>query len=228
MSDPGSLPAAGGLAERDLVAAMRHLPGCREYLDLPVEDAVIHRVLDSARFAPSGGNRQGWRVVVVRNDSTKRALRDLYLAPWMRYVREHYGTDESMSADRKRRVEEATRMAETMHEVPVHLLVWLDMSVVAVTDANADRPSVVAGGSVFPFIQNVQLAARAEGLGTRITTLLSEEEGAVRSLVAAPDGWALAALLLVGWPQRLPKKLSRQPVESFAWSERFDGKTFTV
>lgn len=228
MSENGHLPTAGGLAETDLVAAMRHTPGCREYLDAQVEDAVLHRVLDSARFAPSGGNRQGWRVAVVRDEATKRALRDLYLAPWMRYVREHYGTDDSMSDDRKRRVEEATRMAESMHEVPVHLLVWLDMSVVAVTDATANRPSVVAGGSVFPFIQNVQLAARAEGLGTRITTLLSEEESSVRELVAAPEGWALAALLLVGWPERLPKKLSRQPVESFTWSERFDGKAFTA
>lgn len=219
---------AGGLAEPDLVAAMRNLPGCREYLDLPVEDAVLHRVLDSARFAPSGGNRQGWRVAVVRDANTRRALRDLYLAPWMRYVNEHYGTDETMSEDRKRRVAEATRMAESMDEVPVHLLVWLDMSVVAVTDSAAGRPSVVAGGSVFPFIQNVQLAARAEGLGTRITTLLSEEEAAVRALVRAPDGWALAALVLVGWPVRLPKKLSREPVETFTWFERFDGPRFTA
>jgi hypothetical protein len=165
-------------------------------------------------------------VVVVRNPQAKRSLRDLYLAPWMRYVHEHYGTDETMTADRKRRVEDATRMAESMHEVPVHLLVWLDLSVVAVTDINAGRPSVVAGGSVFPFIQNVQLAARAEGLGTRITTLLSEEEPAVRELVGAPDGWALAALLLVGWPERLPTKLSRQPVETFTWNERFDGEAF--
>lgn len=229
MSDRNPAPAtAAGLAEPDLVAAMRNLPGCREYLDLPVEDAVLHRVLDSARFAPSGGNRQGWRVAVVRDANTKRALRDLYLAPWLRYVNEHYGTDETMSEDRKRRVADATRMAESMDEVPVHLVVWLDMSVVAVTDSAAGRPSVVAGGSVFPFIQNVQLAARAEGLGTRITTLLSEEEAAVRALVGAPDGWALAALVLVGWPVRLPKKLSREPVETFTWLEHFGGATFTV
>lgn len=207
---------------------MRQTPGCREYRDDPVSDEVIHRVLDNARFAPSGGNRQGWRVVIVREPATKQALEDLYVAPWRKYVLEHYGTPETMSEDRKRRVAEADRMAASMHEVPVQLLVWLDLSVVAVTDAAADRPSVVAGGSVFPFIQNLQLAARNEGLGTRITTLLSNEEERVRSLVGAPDGWALAAMILVGWPVRLPTKLSRQPVESFAWRERFDGSPFQL
>jgi len=207
---------------------MRQTPGCREYRDDPVSDEVLHRVLDSARFAPSGGNRQGWRVVVVRNPQTKQSLEDLYVAPWRQYVLEHYGTAETMTEDRKRRVADADRMAASMHSVPVHLLVWLDLSVVAVTDASADRPSVVAGGSVFPFIQNLQLAARNEGLGTRITTLLSGEEERVRALVGAPDGWALAALLLVGWPVRLPTKLSRQPVESFTWNERFDGSPFVA
>ena len=118
----------------ELADVMRQTPGCREYRNDPVSDDVLHRVLDVARFAPSGGNRQGWRVVVVRNPDTKRALQSLYEEPWNRYVREHYGTDETMSDDRKRRVAEANRMAASMHEVPVHLLVWLDLSVVAVTD----------------------------------------------------------------------------------------------
>lgn len=212
----------------ELSDVMRQTPGCREYREDPVSDEVIHRVLDTARFAPSGGNRQGWRVVVVRDPAKKQVMQDLYIAPWRRYVLEHYGTPDTMSEDRKRRVAEADRMAEQVHAVPVHLLIWLDLSVVAVTDADADRPSVIAGGSVFPFIQNIQLAARNEGLGTRITTLLSYEEDRVRELVGAPQGWALGALLLVGWPVRLPTRLSRKPVEWFTWNERFDGERFTL
>ncbi len=212
----------------DLFEALRQTPGCRDYRDDPVPDDVLHRVLDAARFAPSGGNRQGWRVAVVREAATKRALRDLYLGPWREYVRAHYGPPETMDESRRRHVADADRMAETMDEVPVHLLVWLDMSVVAVTDAEAGRPSVVAGGSVFPFIQNIQLAARGEGLGTRITTLLSHNEAGVRRLVGAPDGWALAAVVLVGWPARLPTRLNRRPVESFTWRERFDGDRFAL
>lgn len=203
---------------------MRHTPGCREYLDSPVDDAVIYRVLDNARFAPSGGNRQGWRVVVIRDTATKLAMRDLYLGPWNAYVLEHYGTAETMSPERRKHVDAANQMAATMHEVPVMLSVWVDMSVLAVTDEHAGRPSVVAGGSVFPFVQNLQLAARDEGLGTRITTLLSYSETEVRHLLNAPDGYALAATVLLGWPRRLPKNLNRKPVEWFASKERFGGE----
>jgi nitroreductase len=207
----------------DLVEAMRHMPGCREYEPRHVDDDVLYRVLDNARFAPSGGNRQGWRVVVVRDADARRRLRDLYQVPWQRYVATHYGPAEEMSADRRRRVAESSAMAERLHEVPVHLTVWVEWSTLAVTDIDAPRPSVVAGGSIFPFIQNLQLAARAEGLGTRITTLLSYEEEAVRSLLRVPEGLALAALVLLGWPVRLPTRLSREPVESFAFLESFGG-----
>ena len=55
----------------------------REFRTDPVSDAVIYRVLDTARFAPSGGNRQGWRVIVVRNPDVRKALRDLYLRSWI-------------------------------------------------------------------------------------------------------------------------------------------------
>lgn len=203
---------------------MRQLPGCREYRPDDVPDEVLHRVLDDARFAPSGGNRQGWRVVVVRDADLRRRLGELYLPHWQAYVAAHYGPYDEMTPDRRRRVADADRMAETLHEVPVHLLVWVELSVLAVTDIGADRPSVVAGGSIFPFIQNVQLAARQAGLGTRITTLLSYEEEAVRSLVGAPPEWALAALVLTGWPVKLPTKLARNPVESFAFVDHANGE----
>lgn len=211
----------------DLIEAMRHMPGCRDYEDRDVDDAVLYRVFDNARFAPSGGNRQGWRVVVVRDPAVRRRLRELYQGPWGRYVAEHYGDLNSLTPVRRRWLDAGTQFANELDLVPVHLLVWVDLSVIAVTDINAGRPSVVAGGSIFPFIQNVQLAARAEGLGTRITTLLSYAEEEVRALVNAPDGLALAALVVMGWPLRLATKLNRRPVETFAVLDRFGGEPLT-
>jgi nitroreductase len=211
----------------DLIEAMRHMPGCRDYEDRDVDDAVLYRVFDNARFAPSGGNRQGWRVVVVRDPAVRRRLRELYQGPWVRYVAEHYGDLNSLTPVRRHWLAVGTQFANELDLVPVHLLVWVDLSVIAVTDINAGRPSVVAGGSIFPFIQNVQLAARAEGLGTRITTLLSYAEEEVRALVNAPDGLALAALVVMGWPLRLATKLNRRPVETFAVLDRFDGEPLT-
>ena len=66
----------------DLLDTLRTTGAVREFEDRPVPDELLYRVLDTARFAPSGGNRQAWRVVVVKDQSTREGLRDLYLTGW--------------------------------------------------------------------------------------------------------------------------------------------------
>ena len=61
----------------ELYDVMRTTFAARDFTDAPVEDAVIKKILDNARFAPSGGNRQGWKVIVVRDQSTRRELAPL-------------------------------------------------------------------------------------------------------------------------------------------------------
>jgi hypothetical protein len=70
------------LVDLDLVATLRSTGAVRQFLPEPVPDDVVARVLDTARFAPSGGNRQGWRVIVVKDAATRSTLRDLYLRGW--------------------------------------------------------------------------------------------------------------------------------------------------
>jgi nitroreductase len=70
----------------DLIDALRTTGAVREFTPEPVSDHVVARILDTARFAPSGGNRQGWRVVVVKDGDTRRRLRDLYLDGWYEYL----------------------------------------------------------------------------------------------------------------------------------------------
>ena len=70
----------------ELIEALRTTGAVREFLDTPVPDATVHRLLDTARFAPNGGNRQAWRVVVVKDPSVRRGLRDLYLPAWYQYL----------------------------------------------------------------------------------------------------------------------------------------------
>src|SRR3954452_10744511 len=70
----------------DLIETLRTTGATREFRAEPVDDDVVFRILDNARFAPSGGNRQGWRVVVVKDPATRRALRDLYLSGWYEYL----------------------------------------------------------------------------------------------------------------------------------------------
>ena len=70
----------------DLIDTLRSTGAVREFTDEPVPDDVLARVLDTARFAPSGGNRQGWRLVVVQDPENRRRLRDLYLDGWYPYL----------------------------------------------------------------------------------------------------------------------------------------------
>src|SRR5690606_18018987 len=70
----------------DLIDTLRTTGAVRAFTDEPVDDRTLVRILDTARFAPSGGNRQGWRVVVVRDPGTRRRLRDLYLDGWYEYL----------------------------------------------------------------------------------------------------------------------------------------------
>ena len=70
----------------ELVDALRTTGAVREFLPEPVSDEVVYRILDNARFAPSGGNRQGWHVVVVRDPSIRRRIRDAYLGGWYEYL----------------------------------------------------------------------------------------------------------------------------------------------
>jgi nitroreductase len=211
----------------DLYEAMSCAPTSRRFAPEDVPAGAIERALDAARFAPSGGNRQGWRVVVVRDPTTRAALRDLYLPQWRAYL-EHTGAAgmlaEPQAADpaRVRMVRRADEYAESLGEVPVHLVVGVRLADLAVTDAALPRQSIVGGASVYPFVQNLLLALRNEDLGAAMTTLLVPAEREVRQLLAIPDEIALAAHIGVGrradpWPERL----SRRPVQEFAFSERY-------
>jgi nitroreductase len=211
----------------DLHEAMRCAPTSRRFTGEPVAPEALRRALDSARFAPSGGNRQGWRVVVVREPERRRALRDLYLPHWRSYMEQTggarmLGSPEELDAARVRMLRGADEYAERLHEVPLHLVVCVRLADLAVTDAALPRQSIVGGASVYPFVQNLLLALRAEELGAAMTTLLVPAEAEVRRLLALPDDVALAAHIGVGHrADPWPKRLARNPVEDFAFAERY-------
>lgn len=214
----------------DLYAVMRCAPSTRRFSAEPVLREQLKRVLDSARFAPSGGNRQGWRVIVVTDPETRRRLRELYETPWREYT-ERTGVrallddptvEAGPSAGRVRMLRAADEFAHTFDRVPVHLVICVELDALAIVDAALPRPSIVGGASIYPFVQNILLGLRAEGLGAAFTTLLAPAEPQVRELLELPDGIALAGHISVGhradpWPRRL----SRNPVAAFAFSERW-------
>jgi nitroreductase len=211
----------------DLYEAMRCAPTTRRFKPDPVPRETLIRALDAARFAPSGGNRQGWRVIVVQDQGLRAALRDLYLPGWREYMQQTGGArvlaePESFDEKTVRNVQRADDYANGLDRVPVHLVVGVRLEDLAVTDAKLPRQSIVGGASVYPFVQNLLLALRAEGLGAALTTLLVPSEAEVKRLLEIPDGVALAAHIGVGY--RLdpwPKQLARKPVAEFAFAERY-------
>src|SRR6059036_3701503 len=112
----------------ELYEVLRTTFAAREFTADPLPDDVLARILDQARFAPSGGNRQGWRVVVVTDPATRAALGDLYLPHWRAYLELTGGAQMLAEPDafeprRTRMVRLANEYAENLAKVPVHLVV---------------------------------------------------------------------------------------------------------
>jgi nitroreductase len=217
----------------ELYELMRCVPSTRRFTDRPVPREVIERVLDNARFAPSGGNRQGWRVVVITDPDTRRRLRELYEEPWRAYTEatgaraildstEGEGGSGGLRPGRLRMLRAADEYAHTFDQVPVHLVICVEIRALAIVDRTLDRPSIVGGASIYPFVQNILLALRGEGLGAAFTTLLAPAEEQIRELLGLPDGVALAGHISTGYrADPWPARLSRNPVGEFAFAERY-------
>jgi nitroreductase len=222
----------------DLNEALRTTGAVRDFTDQPVDDAVLARVLDTARFAPSGGNAQAWRVVVVKDPANRRRLRDCYLQGSRDYLalaaaglRPWAPTNDRDAEARALAAGSTTSpgaFAENFDEAPVLLALFADLSIVAAIDRDADRYTFAAGASIYPFAWNVLLAARDEGLGGVITTIAIREEEQVKSILGAVDPLALAAVIALGYPVRQPRRLRRAPVSSFVTVDSIEGPVFEV
>jgi nitroreductase len=231
----------------DLIETLRTTGAVREFLPEPVEDEVLYRLLDTARFAPSGGNRQAWRVIVVKDPETRRALRDLYLPGWYEYLsmasarlvpwapvtdREAEAEAVTQATDLADRAAAAVAgghapgFAEALDAAPALLLVLADLSALAAVDRDHARYTFAGGASVYPFTWNLLLAARAEGLGGVITTMAIRREDEVRQLFSIPETFAVAALVVLGRPVSAARRLRRHPVDAFTWVDRFEGAAF--
>jgi len=192
----------------------------------PIPDDVLRRVLRAATWAPSGGNTQPWRIVVVRDAARRRALRELYEPLWRRYAKTYRTATAELDGDaaarRDRMMAAADHLARHFDRSPVIAVFCFRPDLLAITDAGLGRASVVGGASIYPAVQNLLLACRAEGLGCVLTTLLCQAEAEVKSLLEIPDPWATAAAIPIGSPEgKGHGPLSRRPVERMAFLDRF-------
>lgn len=214
----------------ELYDVMRTTGAVREYTGDPLSDEVLKRILDNARFAPSGGNRQGNRVIVVRDAQTREALIDCAIPGAKRYMAQIRNGEGPWNPLRPCGVDAETIDAvevprrSPLRSAEVVLVVCVDLNVVAAFDQHLDRVGVIAGASVYPFVWNILLAARNEGFGGVLTTAAVAEEPRVKELLGIPADYAVAAILPIGKPVKQVRKLTRKPVAEFVTKERFGGE----
>jgi nitroreductase len=226
----------------ELRTAMRTTPASRAFTDDPLPDDVLYEILDDARFAPNGGNRQAWQVIVVRHAATKERIAALYdlgmreyaahsqagLIPFVAseaFARTPPGSPYRPAVDLEaaRRTPLATGFPQYLADAPVLLVVTLDLSSIPAVDSGLDRLSIAAGASIYPFAHNILLAARDRGYGGHLTSVLARQEPALRELLHIPAERVLATMLPLGRPVKEVTRLRRLPVEAFARKETADG-----
>jgi nitroreductase len=215
----------------ELYEVMRTTAAVREFTDDPLPDEVLHTILENARFAPSGGNRQGAQIVVVRDPVTRDRLVEITEPGARRYHAQRAAGETPWSAYTTSRVTEEqltqTRVpasvTEPLRRAAVVLVVCVDLRAVAALDKELDRVGIVGGASVYPLVWNILLAARNEGFGGTITTMAIAEEPALKQLLGVPEPFAVAAVVPLGKPAKQLKRLSRIAVDELTHLEHWDG-----
>jgi nitroreductase len=210
------------MAEIGIYEAMRTLRAVRRLRPDPIADGVLHRVLEAATWAPTGGNRQPWRILVVKDPARKERLGALYAEQWTKFAARYRANLATLEPAMRERTERMLGAGDYLGahfgQSPVIAIFCFNPSEMAITDSNLSRVSVVGGGSVYTAVENLLLACRAEGLGCVLTTLLCACEPDVVSLLDIPSPWGTAAAIPIGYPMlRGHGPITRRPVKDLAF-----------
>ncbi|MFT5210729.1 MAG: nitroreductase [Flavobacterium sp.] len=213
----------------DIYEAMSTLRAVRRLKPDTIPTDVLHRVLQAAAWAPTGGNVQPFRVIVVKKPEYKLKIGNWYSEEWQKYIEpSRAGLQNMPEADRishGKTIKAGDYLAAHMHEVPALLVFCFNPKHMAITDADLDRASVVGGGSVYPAVQNVMLACRKEGLGCVLTTLLCFKEAEVKRLLEIPDDWGTCAHIPIGYPVlKGHGPISRRSVNKLSYLDRWNNE----
>ena len=184
----------------------------------PIPDALLRQIMDAAICAPSGGNRQGWSFVVVRDPAKRARLGELYREAWSELMKVPYYRDAASAppdSPAGRMLASARHLGQHLGEAPVLILACIAL------DPGAP-PTLTTGASIYPAVQNIMLAARALGIGSCITTIHRFRDAQVKELLGIPSEVETAALIPLGYPLGKFGRPPRRPLREVAFADRWD------
>jgi nitroreductase len=182
----------------------------------PIPDDVIRRLLEAAICAPSGGNRQGWSFVVVKDAALRARIGALYRQCFDEILKLPYYRDGAVAPPDSpvaKVVASSRHLAEHIGEAPVLIVACMDVQGVS--------PGITTGASVYPAVQNILLAARALGIGSTLTTIHRFRDAELKALLGIPPAIETAALIPLGYPLGRFGRAPRKPVEQVTYADRW-------
>ena len=186
--------SAEAVSTTDLFEVIRTTRSMRRLRPDPVPSELIQKILEAGVCAPSGGNMQRWRFLVIKDAAVKQTIGAYYKRAWDEQVGPRYRAGEpAPGSDRERfhrMLAAAEHLAAHIHEAPVWIVPCLQGA----------TPTRTAGSSIYPAVQNMLLAARALGLGATLTTLYLAFEKEVEAALGLPADWHSYALIPIGYP----------------------------
>lgn len=188
----------------------------------PIPTETLRKIVEAGIHAPSGGNRQDWGFIIVRDPELKRFIRDRYLATQQKLQAGRPPLSE-LPPDRQRAVKAATHLAEHLHEAPV-LLLACSLKEYPPWTQNQRASTATVHGSIYPAVQNILLACRALGLGATLTTTHCFFEEELKQKLGIPENMEIAALLPIGFPQGKLGRTTRKPVEEVLYWNHWGNK----
>jgi nitroreductase len=199
----------------DLFEIMATTRSMRRLKPDPVPDQLIRQILEAGVFAPSGGNMQRWRFLVIKDAQVKQTIGAYYKRAWDEVVAPRYRAGEpapGTSRERFHRMLDAAQyLADHIHEAPVWIIPCLEGA----------SPTRTSGSSIYPAVQNMLLAARALGLGVTLTTLYLSFEKQVEAALGLPPDVHSYALLPIGYPMGHFGPVRRVPLAEVAYQDHW-------
>ena len=205
--------------EMGIFEVIYHSRAMRRLKPDPVPEELLVKLVDAAHHAPSGSNAQPARWLVVRDAEQRRRIADLNRAAVQEYLNMRTSRPllPHQDAGRQERIGRAVAwQAEHLHEIPALIFACIELG-------TAPRPDTFlaglsAGGSVWPGVQNLLLAARALGLGATPTSIVFRDRAAVREVLGLPAAIEPVCMVPVGYPLGRFGPVTRQPVrEVMRW-----------